>query len=95
MKKFARHCTLHEIKERCAAQGIEVDTTKHDRDFSDFISLRGIFAGMPVAMVYSVFNGTFIGENCAGEKFTERSPLDGEPWFAAILDLLFVEVAHV
>ena len=92
MKTYARHRRLDELKQLCASQGITVNTDRHDdpKVASDFVALRGVFCGTTVFMVYSVINGCFAGEAAGGQRFSERSPLDGEGWFDAILDLLFV-----
>ncbi len=97
MKKFAGHRGVSALKALCAEKGVQIDTTKHDRNFSDFVSLRGVFCKTSVTMIYSVFNGTFFGETAQGASFNESSPFDDEPWFAAILDLLYLplEAAHV
>ncbi|MFL7904707.1 hypothetical protein ACJ41P_26505 [Azospirillum argentinense] len=96
MKKFAIHRPLRELKPLCEARGIQLDTTRHDRDFSDFVTLSGVFGNQNVQLLYSVFNGTFFGETASGERFSETSSLDGEPWFDALLDLLYVpmEASH-
>lgn len=91
MRKFARHRRLNELKQLCAERGFMLDTTKHDRDHSDFVTLGGVIGNRHVMFLYSVFNGTFFGETADGVRFSETSPLDGEPWFDALLDLLYVQ----
>lgn len=98
MKKFTRHVTLVELKERCAEKGIAIDTEKHDRDFSDYVTVSGAFAGKDFVLIFNTFNGTFFGEMEDKRQFSETSKFEGEPWYSAILDLLFVsekEAAHV
>lgn len=96
MKKFAGHRGVSALKALCAEKGVQIDTTKHDRDFSDFVRLDGVFDKTVVTMIYSVFNGTFFGETEQGVRFNESSPFDDEPWFTAILDLLYLppEATH-
>ncbi|KAA0678103.1 hypothetical protein [Roseomonas genomospecies 6] len=98
MKTFARHRTLAELKPLCAQRNIAVDTTRHDVIASDFITLSGKFGIVDLMVIYSVFNGTFYGETSDGLAFNERSPFDDTPWFAALLELLYVakpvEAAH-
>lgn len=95
MKKFARHRSLEELRPLLAERGIDVDTAGHDRG-SDFIHLAGVLEGVQFKAAYSTFNGTFFGETIVGTRFTERSPLDSQFWFAALLDLLYVpqEATH-
>lgn len=93
MRKFTRHVTLDELKSHCGKLGLEVDTTKHDRDFSDYVTVTGILAGMPFGLLYSTFNGRFFGyaKNSHRIQFDQSSDhLDDVPWYAAILELLFV-----
>jgi len=90
MRKFTHHVTLTVLKKRCAEKGLAIDTTKHDRDFSDYVTVSGALAGMDFVLIFNTFNGQFFGATEDKREFSETSTLDAEPWYAAILDLLFV-----
>lgn len=96
-KKFTRHRTLDELRVLCAERGIDLNTERYDTRLEDHVCLRGTFADVDAWVIYNTFNGLFFGKTISGgtTKFNECSQLDGEAWYAAILDLLFVgEVAE-
>ena len=98
MMTFARHRRLDELKQLCAERGITLNTDRHDnlRIASDFVTLSGQFADRKLTVIYSVFNGNFHGRTEDGLTFTHGSLHDDEPWFAALLNLVFVpqEAVH-
>lgn len=98
MKTFARHRRLDELKQLGAERGITINTDRHDnpRIASDFVTLTGEFADKKLTVVYSVFNGNFYGRTEDGLTFTHGSLHDDEPWFADLLNLVFVsqEAVH-
>jgi hypothetical protein len=92
MRTFARYKTVDEIKEAAASRGLTVDTSLHDDGRSDFIRIDGPFGGQPTLLLYSGFNGRFLGTRRDGQKFNSDSPdFDDEPWFGEILDLVYAE----
>lgn len=95
MKKFARHRSLDELRPLLTERRIEIDTTRYDAG-SDWVALSGSFAGVEIDLIYCPFNGHFYGEHEG--PFSERcAAMDAEPWYAELLDLLYVpreEAAH-
>jgi len=97
MKKFSRHRTLDELKSLCAERGLKLNTDRYDHAGSDYVLVSGLFAGEAAEVLCSTFNGRFFGALADGRKFTEDDAHDGQPWFDAILDLVYVfapEAAH-
>ena len=97
MKTFQRHRTLDELKALCAEKSLTLNTDRYDRDGSDYVLVSGGFAGQTADVLYCTVNGRFFGTLAGGRKFTETAPCDGQAWFDAILDLVYVpgpEAAH-
>lgn len=89
-KKFAGHRNYEQIREACRAQGLILEDVDYRRHGSDWIGVRGKPGGTLV--LYSTPTGRFHGTHPdTGEKFTESSPLDGKPWFDALLSFFFYE----
>jgi len=89
-KRFAGHRSYEQIREECRRQGLILEDAAYRRHGSDWIGVRGKPGG--VLVLYSTPTGRFHGTHPAtGEKFTESSPFDGEPWFDALLSFFFYE----
>lgn len=98
MKTFARHRTMEELRAMVAeVPGLTICTKAYDKG-SDFIRV-GADAPNWNELGYVLFNpmnGRFVGCKPVakdGERklFTSDERLDGEPWFAALLDIFYVE----
>lgn len=90
LKRFAGHRNYQQIRDECKAQGLILEDAAYRRHGSDWIGVRGRPDGPLV--LYSTPTGRFHGTHPAtGEKFTESSPFDGEPWFDALLAFFFYE----
>lgn len=90
LKRFAGHRSHEQIREACRAQGLILEDAAYRRHGSDWIGVRGKAGGTLV--LYSTPTGRFHGTQPAtGEKFTESSPFDGEPWFDALLAFFYYE----
>lgn len=86
MKKYKRHVTIDELRARCAAAGVPLDTYRYDHDGHDFV----VVGERPNEVYFNTFNGQF----CTGMHHmygpcNEESALDHEPWYAMLLDFLF------
>jgi hypothetical protein len=91
MTKFLRHKTYDEIRQQCAAAGIELDTSKYDEG-SDYIVVSSTGPnGEKARVLYSTVNGNFFGTTPDGTEFSsDDKRLDGTPWFDALLNFFLV-----
>jgi hypothetical protein len=87
--KFKRHRTLAEIGPVALAKGLWVDSSRHDDEGSDWVSIGWVIHGEFLVLVYSVFNGRFIIEY-DGAFYTEESQMDDCDWYQEILEFLYV-----
>lgn len=89
MRRFDRHLKYEEAKEACAARGIAFDDRKYREEGFDFVHLKGTFAGVEARVFFWPFNGKFYGRTESGVHFHSSDELDDQPWFNAILELLY------
>lgn len=90
MRKFSRSKDLPALRKACRAAKLKIDTARYDRG-SDYVTVSGKFAGLRMQVVVSPWNGHFMGETPDGRHFTHESEqFDGEDWYRAILDLVYV-----
>lgn len=93
MKKFARHRSLDELRNLCVERGVALNTDRYDCEGSDYVVVSGLFGRRRLVVIYSVVNGRFFGKR-GDQRFSESSPCDGQPWFDAILDLVYAPVTE-
>ncbi|MBC06333.1 hypothetical protein [Thalassospira sp.] len=90
MKKFKGHLNHRQVLAACAKAGFEVDTSRYD-DGGDWITICGTFGDKSLRIIYSIWNGKFIGELPDGAVFSEASErFEGSDWYDAILDFLYI-----
>ncbi len=91
MKTFQGIKSCDTIKAQCAANGWAVNTDRHESAGDDHISFSFRHDGLSAEVFYNTFNGRFFGTTGTGKKFNSNcADLDGEPWFAALLDFVYV-----
>lgn len=93
MRTFKGHLGYSEVLAACADKGFQVDTQKYDAG-GDWITIYGMFAGQRVRLMYSSWNGKFLGYVPGSDKqtFSERDGFrDGTDWYDEIIDFLYVE----
>ena len=90
MKKFKSYLNHRQILEACVKAGFDVDTSRYDNG-GDWITISGRFADEHLQIIYSSFNGKFMGKSPKGEIFSDASAeLEGTDWYDAILDFLYI-----
>tara|TARA_R110000796_G_scaffold11478_2_gene38171 strand:- start:75002 stop:75346 length:345 start_codon:yes stop_codon:yes gene_type:complete len=90
MKMFKGHLNHKQILAACAKAGFDVDTSGYD-DGGDWITIFGKFADTDIRIIYSSWNGKFIGKSPEGAVFSEASErLEGTDWYDAIMDFLYI-----
>ncbi len=90
MKMFKGHLNHKQILAACAKAGFDVDTSRYD-DGGDWITIFGKFADTDIRIIYSSWNGKFIGKSPEGAVFSEASErLEGTDWYDAIMDFLYI-----
>lgn len=90
MKKFKDHLSHTQVLAACTKAGFGVDTSCYD-DGGDWITIFGRFANEDLRIIYSSWNGKFIGKSPDGEMFDgAREELEGIGWYDAILDFLYI-----
>lgn len=88
METFSRIRTLDEIKQICAAQGVPIDHSGHDRG-DDHIVVGSKTGGYAL---YNTFNGRFFGKTDAGQDFaSDDASFDDAPWYQALLNFFYVK----
>ena len=90
--KFSGHRNYAQIREACRAQGLLLEDMAYRKHGSDWIGIRGQTGGTLV--MYSTPTGRFHGIHPDGRSFSESSPLDGEPWFDALLGFFYYAEPH-
>lgn len=84
LKKFKDPKSVELIRAQCLLQQLVCDSTLFDQGKSDYIIVFSPAA--PEAKVfYCDLQGRFFGHNDQGEAFSSDEPLDGTPWFDALL----------
>lgn len=91
-KTYLRGKTVDELRDACAGAGLRLDSLAYDNRGSDWVTVEFTHAGQPFEVIYSSFNGNFLGKLPGSNAiFSERSTdLDGEPWYQALMDFLYV-----
>lgn len=90
MQKFERHINHSEVEPACKAAGLKFDDSGYKKG-SDYVSVTGNFAGTHAEVLYSSWNGKFIGETADGIRFSSDSDEhDGKPWFDSMLRFFYV-----
>jgi len=91
MAQFARNKTQEEIREACREAGFPLDTSGYDRG-SDYVKITFSHDGKTFDVLYSSFNGRFIGSSPGSDAvFSEsNTELDPVPWYQALLNFLYV-----
>lgn len=92
MRKFERHLDIDEITEACNEAGFFIGRTHHDELGSDWVDIYfGHASGVEAVIHYNVINGDFFGsaEGIGEVEFSAYSPLDGLPWFDALLNFIY------
>ncbi|MCC4240346.1 hypothetical protein [Thalassospira povalilytica] len=93
MRKFKDHLGHTQVLAACAGKGFDVDTQSYDLG-GDWITIHGTFADQNIRLMYSSWNGRFIGYVPGSDEqtFSERDGFrDGTDWYDAIIDFLYVE----
>ena len=92
MKQFNRHKTFAEILAQCIASGIQLDATQYDRG-GDHIEV--VLPGRDGELLPILFNTAsgrfFCSHDDESKYFCSSLPLDGEPWFDAIMAFFFTD----
>ena len=95
MQQFARSKTQDEIRAACRVAGFALDTAAYDKG-SDFVKITFAHEGQTYDVLYSSFNGRFIGSptginDCPVAFFSsDDGDLDSQPWYAALLAFFYV-----
>lgn len=90
---YARHRTVDEVVALATAQGIAVDTRKHDDTGHDYITVHMPGpTGEVVPVLYNTVNGRFFHASAdVVHSFTsDTTDHDGQPWFDAMRALFYV-----
>lgn len=86
MKTYTRKRTLPELIAHCRAQDWPIDTTKHEEEGMDGVSVHFKVGADSGVAIISMVTGKVIGK-CNGKFFSsDNADLDGQPWFDALLD---------
>lgn len=89
MKTYKRHITIDELRARCAAAGVPLNSHLYDTKGHDHV----VVGEGPNKVYCSSFNGSFFGWRGGNldedSHFDSRSNLEHEPWFAALLDFFY------
>lgn len=94
MRKFERHLDIDEITEACNEAGFFIGRKGYDDHGSDWVKFHFEHeSGVEVSVLYNVFNGKFYGDATGPGggvlEFDAESPLDGLPWFDALLNFIY------
>jgi hypothetical protein len=90
MKKFSRVRNLLEVEAAVRQRGWRWDSSKHDSEGLDHVRIDFNFAGTEGMVLFSSFNGKFLGELSDKTAFSsDNTNHDNEPWFQALLDTFY------